>query len=281
MKEATQSAVSHDEAPGIQLASGSPWRVAAAAVSGESHQRAGTPCQDAIGLQALENGLLLAVVADGAGSAVYAEEGAHIAASVALKNLAAALADAQPEDSAGWKMVIEDAFAQARLALACVADQLAAPLADFAATLTCAVAAPGWLAWGHLGDGALVCGPSADALLTITRPQRGEYANETCFLSQENALERVEVRVLDFHINALALMSDGLLRLGFSLPSLTPHLPFFKPLFDFTQTAENPEAAGEQLAAFLASERANARTDDDKSLILAVRQPPSPGEAQP
>ena len=59
------------------------------------------------------------------------------------------------------------------------------------------------------------------------------------------------------------------------MPSQEPHTPFFTPLFRFAASVEEDDekrdAAGEQLAAFLSSERVNARTDDDKSLVLAVR----------
>lgn len=272
LKETLVCAKLNGEAQDSPPVSASPWRVAAAAVRGVSHIRQGLPCQDALGYQILENGTLLAVVADGAGSAERADDGAQAAATVMIETLAAELAEATPASADGWQTAMENAFAQARLALECIAEQMELPLAAFAATLTCAVVTPTWLTWGHLGDGALVCGPSASALLTVTRPQRGEYANETCFLTQPDALDQVQVYALDFQIRALALMSDGLLRLGLRLPSLAPHMPFFEPLFDFATHTEDSEEAKSQLAAFLASERVNERTDDDKSLILAVRR---------
>lgn len=49
-----------------------------------------------------------------------------------------------------------------------------------------------------------------------------------------------------------------------------PHVPFFQPLVAFAARAENQTDAREQLTAFLASERVCARTDDDKTLVLAV-----------
>jgi hypothetical protein len=69
-------------------------------------------------------------------------------------------------------------------------------------------------------------------------------------------------------------MSDGLTRLALKMPSYEPHVPFFQPLFAYieeTSPANSNVKAEQQMAAFLASERVSARTDDDKTLVLAVR----------
>jgi hypothetical protein len=107
----------------------------------------------------------------------------------------------------------------------------------------------------------------------VNRAQRGEYANETYFLTLEDALEQVQVSVYEKAVNLLAVMSDGLTRLAINLPTDEPHLPFFRPLFAFVAHADEEEQASRQLLDFLTSERVCARTDDDKSLVLAVRLP--------
>jgi hypothetical protein len=106
--------------------------------------------------------------------------------------------------------------------------------------------------------------------VSVTRPQRGEYANETNFLTQEDALERIDTVILDAPLQSLAVLSDGLLRLAMQMPAHEPHLPFFKPLFAFAAHPADLQEASAKLAGFLASERVCARTDDDKSLVLAV-----------
>jgi hypothetical protein len=121
----------------------------------------------------------------------------------------------------------------------------------------------------------VVAGEAPDKLFLVNRPQRGEYANETYFLTQEDALEQVQVSVFEKAVNFLAVMSDGLTRLAIKLPDHEPHLPFFQPLFAFVAHADDEVQASRHLVDFLTSERVCARTDDDKSLVLAVRQPGS------
>jgi hypothetical protein len=61
------------------------------------------------------------------------------------------------------------------------------------------------------------------------------------------------------------------------LPAYEPHAPFFRPLFAFAMESTD-SAAAEPLAAFLASERVTRRTDDDKTLVLAVHVEEPGGE---
>lgn len=241
------------------------WLAVGAAVVGGSHQRLGLPCQDAQGFLTLPNGLLLVALADGAGSAEFSDQGACCAVEAALRALAGGLEES-PSEPPDWPDALQQAFTQAREAVLGLADADSARA--YACTLTCAVASANALAVGQVGDGAVVALGADDALFTVTRLQRGEYANETHFLTQEDALDQLTIDLVERPLRGLAVMSDGLIRLALKLPSLAPHLPFFQPLFRFAR-AGDPQAP-EQLAAFLDSERVNARTDDDKSLVLAV-----------
>ena len=88
------------------------------------------------------------------------------------------------------------------------------------------------------------------------------------------ALDRASYRHERGPIDAVAAMSDGLVGLALARPAGTPHAPFFEPLLTFNARVAEPEVAREQLAAFLASERVCARTDDDKTLVLVTRTAP-------
>lgn len=250
------------------------WQVIGAAVQGLSHQKQNLPCQDALEVRCLPDGVLLVALADGAGSATHAELGARAAVQIAVNSLAASLESSQPIDCCDWMEVFYDTFESAREALIQLSEERDEPLRDFATTLTCLAATTEQLIVGQLGDGAVVARGPGGVLDTVTTLQRGEYANETYFLTQEQALERVAFQVINLPIQALAVMSDGLTRLALKRPTNEPHPPFFKPLFAYVEAsvpASECIQANEELIAFLASPRVCERTDDDKALVLALR----------
>ena len=170
--------------------------------------------------------------------------------------------------------MVWETFQSARTALEQLAQEQDEPIRSFATTLTCLVATPERLVIGQLGDGAVVAAGEDGDLNTVTTLQRGEYANETNFLTQDQALDLVTIQVIDEQVQALAVMSDGLTRLALKRPDNEPHPPFFKPLFAFvesTASSNDPARANEALIEFLTSPRVCERTDDDKALVLALR----------
>ena len=50
----------------------------------------------------------------------------------------------------------------------------------------------------------------------------------------------------------------------------TPHGPFFKSMYDWLNRSDEPDRTA-QLGEFLASERVRSRTNDDVTLLLAMR----------
>jgi len=260
------------------------WRLIGASVTGTSHAKGGRPCQDAHAYREVAGGALL-VVADGAGSAERSAEGADCAAQTALAALAGALADGWPADPNAWHALYTTAYAAARAQLEQLAAGAGLEVRDFASTLLCAALWDQGLAVAQLGDGIAAAYSPAGGLAAASeaqapgdwflaaQPQRGEYANETYFLSQADALQHVEVAVYSEPVYALALMTDGLLRLVLD-GQRQPHVPFFRPLLTFGVELDDVAQGCAQLADFLASERVCARTDDDKTVVLALRLPP-------
>jgi hypothetical protein len=255
-----------------------------ASVTGTSHVKGGLTCQDAHGYREVEGGVLLAV-ADGAGSAERSAEGAQLAAAAILDAVGMALASGWPASLQIWRDVFFDAYARAKASLERLAADEALPARAFATTLLCAALSESVLAVAQLGDGVAAAyipggapdrGAGGDWFLAAG-PQRGEYANETYFLSEAGALQHLDIFVYAEPVLALALTTDGLLRLVLDAKRL-PHVPFFQPLLTFGVETEDQTQAEAQLAAFLASERVCARTDDDKTIVLALRLPPGWGQ---
>jgi hypothetical protein len=73
-------------------------------------------------------------------------------------------------------------------------------------------------------------------------------------------------------VDELALFTDGLQMLALHFASRSAHRPFFEPLFTTLREAANPEALGGPLREFLDSPAVNERTEDDKTLVLAIRE---------
>ena len=272
----SNTAVSTIPLPSEEPGSRKEWRVVGAAVQGTSHARRGQPCQDWQGYLHLPGGGLVVAVSDGAGSAARAERGARRAVETALDAAARAVealfAHAPDPTAQDWEDLLRWVFREARRAVTIRAHSEHHHLRDYAATLTLAIVARGWLAVAQVGDGAVVVQDAQGELLAATRLQKGEYANETHFLTLRDGVKRAEVHVERRPVQALAAMSDGLVRLALRLPAGEPHRPFFQPLFAFAARSRDEAQARAQLEAFLSSERVCARADDDKSLVLAIAQ---------
>src|SRR5208282_2256447 len=105
-------------------------------------------------------------------------------------------------------------------------------------------------------------------------PQSGEYANTTCFLTDPHYETEMAFFFEDERVDQVALFTDGLQMLALNYAEKTGHSPFFLPLFQKLADAPSSEELVEPLNRFLDSPRVNERTDDDKTLVLAVRCPP-------
>ncbi len=245
------------------------WRVVGSSKPGTSHLRQGLPCQDAH-YWVQSGDLLIAAVADGAGSAPLAEEGAQIAAQTAVDFLAMQSQGNSKADDSPWEDWLHSAFEAVRATLKDEAEKRSAELSDFATTLIVAVAAPNFVAVAQIGDGAVVVGESSSQMTALTTPSQGEYLNETTFLTAPDALLQAQFRVWHHPPRHLALLTDGLQMLALKMPTGEPHPPFFAPLFRFVETIEDRDASQSQLLAFLGGERVTQRTDDDLTLLLAA-----------
>ena len=247
------------------------WRVIAASVQGTSHLRTTTPCQDAYLSRRLPSGDLLLAVADGAGSTQHGGNGAQVAVSVALDTIQEALTKYRPTSRKAWHVLMHHAFKQAREQIDIEAAAAAHPTRDYAATLIVLIATAEQTICGLVGDCAAVVQWVDGDLASLCPPQQGEYANMTNFVIQKNLSSVLDIQISSAPIHAAALFSDGLTPLAMNLAQNQPYSPFFEPLFAFLNVADNSEIAVSQLATFLNSARVNARTDDDKTLILAQR----------
>lgn len=259
-------------------AADSRWLVAGASVVGTSHVARGAICQDAHAYLVRPDGVLLVAVADGAGSAERSAEGARISVERTIEVLDGGLDrhlrehDDAPDANA-WRQLMTDAVDAARRRIDDLASSAALSPRSFACTLTCVAVARDRLAVAQIGDAAAVARDGEGNIRTVGVPQRGEYANEAFFVTMTDAMTRLEITVTDERATAVAALSDGLLRVATQGRDHEAHAPFFEPLLSVVTRLGGGSVVEAKLAAFLDSERVNKRTDDDKTLVLAVRSP--------
>jgi len=253
------------------------WQVAAGASVGTSHRLNDTPCQDAFRAESLDmpDGTvgLMVFVADGAGSAALSRIGARIAVDGAI-----VFTDVFSEENADRAAAAFDrTFVSAlvvyiRDALAKLADTAGVALRDLACTLLGAIALKDRTVVFQIGDGAIVFDDGSGLSLAIP-PMSGEYINMTHFVVDEDVFDHLAVRESG-PVSRLAVFSDGLQRLALNLATGEPHVPFFEPFFKALENADPHQGAAfdAALIRFLDSESVNERTDDDKTLVLALRR---------
>ncbi|MCU0704705.1 MAG: protein phosphatase 2C domain-containing protein, partial [Fimbriiglobus sp.] len=143
---------------------------------------------------------------------------------------------------------------------------------ELASTALLAVVGPNGAAFAQLGDGAIVFGEGT-SYKTAFWPEPTEYANTTNFLTDERFVDAVLFTTIDTPVIELAVLSDGLQRLALDFTARKPHAPFFRPLFRDLRATSNLETLSGPFRAFLDSPNVNAKTDDDKTLVLAVQRP--------
>ena len=258
------------------------WRVIRASAQGISHARTGQPCQDnsSVGMGA-PDGMLVAAIADGAGSAELSADGSRIAARAATRRAVRLLRHhAQPVYEGVLAEVLENSVLSARKELEAEARRQNKSLRDFATTLIIAVCAPEITGAAQLGDGAMVTAGGgmpederSSGYALFSAPQRGEYANTTNFITSDSWKDSLDITTRYRGVSRLAMFTDGIQSIALNAASgNAPHVPFFDPLFGWAERQEDTDAAGNGLAAFLSSPRVTARVDDDLTLLLAVRE---------
>jgi hypothetical protein len=244
---------------------GATWKVFAASVQGKSHIDLGLPCQDAHAFEVRET-WLVAVVCDGAGSALHSQRGAAFTSQQIVKRLIERVETASLDQARSELAAI---VTSVRDELSAIAATEALSVELFASTLVGVVAGPEQGFLFHIGDGAgIIELGGEEASLLISAPENGEYANETYFLTDERWPEHL--RIIEFKGTpaCIGLMSDGPMPFVMNGSRGDFSRPFIDPVTRYLLA--NDEATGsEALGNVLASEGTWSITGDDKTLLLA------------
>jgi len=252
------------------------WRAVAASVTGASHLKTGTPCQDSHRLEVTthDRPFVILIASDGAGSASHSQQGsarACEALQVSIRRYVeqgGRLAEISRELAAEW---IENAAT----ALEQAAEHEGLPLREFACTLLAAVVEDGHALFLQIGDGAIVFRMRGeDDWCIASWPQHGEYINTTRLLTEPESRRAVEFVSTALPVDEIAVFTDGLESLVLHYATQTVHRPFFDAMFPTVRAAEvagfNADLS-RQLSAYLTSPAVSERSDDDITLLMATR----------
>jgi hypothetical protein len=193
-----------------------------------------------------------------------------LAVHAAVQHLAGQL-EQPPQDRSACQPLLEGALDAARAALQVQASE--GDMDELATTLLLAVATDRWVGVLQIGDGAIVCHRGEGRLEMLSRVDGdASFINETTFVTSSTYASETHTRILPREdILGIAVCTDGVAHLAVRYRDQTPHPGFFAPLFEFAQASGSSES---ELEEFLNSDRVNERTDDDKTLVIAVRDDP-------
>lgn len=275
------------------------WRIVQASASGTAHNKIGEACEDECLAEVLRapNGeeCFLGLVSDGAGSASHGRFGAELACEKGRDVIEqwvrneASYCQFTVLTVTSWITAIRNHIFES-------AKAKKLNPRDFACTLLGVVIGNKNAAFFQVGDGAIVIGDHND-LSPVFWPDNGQYVNMTYFITDEDALDHLQWKCIfldkpppltvkrtsnrDIRVSScetslpceIAMFSDGLQRLALVYQSKTAYQPFFGPMFRTLRQANLAacDRLSEKLAFFLGSSQVNERTDDDKTLVLAVR----------
>lgn len=250
------------------------WRVFSASATGKRNLEQGAPGQDASHCVVIDD-MLVAIVCDGAGSVPEGRTGADFMACALAEQLSStlhadrSLPEVQAASSARLESTIRSAIETVRGRLAELAASRQLTLHDFSCTLVGCVASPGGGSLFHIGDGfAIQQGPAGDCVLS--RPENGEFADETYFVTDENWSDHLRLTPLPAPERGcvIGLMSDGTAPFAVNRARSGFSRPFIDPIAAFLRETPTPNG-NEALQNLLESPRACEISPDDRTLLLA------------
>lgn len=256
------------------------WRYAAASAVGTSHLATNAGCQDAFRCAVLpgtdETPVLAVVVSDGAGSAQQGATGSAIVTTSLIEQITAWAAGGgtikglQHATVAEWLNGVRET-------IAAEAGTANLPMRAYAATLLLAVADSRHAAFAQLGDGAIVTADAGRDWGCEFWPQRGTFANQTFFVTDDEAHTNLRFAHSLQPVMELAVFSDGLERVLLNMAEHKAHAPAFEKMLHPLRSAagtDHIEPLSAALHRYLATPAITSRTDDDVTLVIATQLQP-------
>ncbi len=253
------------------------WHIAQASVIGASHLANQTECQDRLLCRTVETAadgaVLIAAVADGAGSTTDGQRGAELACRLFAHEVADFL---KLKNSSVKSLTAEFGkfwIEYFRREISVIAGKDGKNLREYATTFVGAVVGANCAAFFQIGDGGIVVSNSgvAGSYRFAVAPADAVYVNMTDFLTDDAAAENLRVEKIEESLTDVILFSDGIYSVAVNFQNNQPHEPFLMPMLAPLKNNSAADGLNEKLASFLNSPKINEKTDDDKTIILASR----------
>lgn len=176
-------------------------------VVGKSHIKKGTCCQDSHCIRVLENGWVIAAVADGVGSA----KNSHIGSKIAAETVVEFCEECMPWDYnlISIKSMMRTAYNFAYKLILREANESGEPVESYDTTLTMVIYDGQRIIYGHAGDGAIIGLTTFGDYVEITRPQKG--ADGVSVLPLRSGYTQWVIDSYEEDLAAVLLVTDGML----------------------------------------------------------------------
>jgi len=260
------------------------WTAINYSAIGTRHQEKGLPCQDYSNYRCYDD-VIIGAVSDGAGSAKHSDVGAKLAVETTLSFLSGTeefknylgiarwlekrqKVDKPPKDKVIRKLAT-DICDKVLMAMSQQVEKMDCQQEDLDCTLLVFVGTPYWFAAIQIGDGFLVVRSEEGTPELIFQPDKGEFANETTFITSSDVLSQLQAKTLPPQ-KFICAASDGVEKVAIRFSDWSAFPPFFQPLEECLQEETSQEEKEAYLQSFLESERLNQRTGDDKTLLLCL-----------
>ena len=174
-------------------------------MQGTSHKSSGTVCQDSSLTMTLDNGWVIAVIADGLGSAKYSDTGSFLAVDTVTQYV-------KKHCPKKWVIpkitaVLKHAFSASLDVISKKASKEKNSLCDYDTTLTVAIYNGSQVVFAHVGDGGIITLSKYGDIAMLTKPQKGDEFNMVSPLKCE---AKWAFGSSDNDVCALAMFTDGI-----------------------------------------------------------------------
>lgn len=233
---------------------------------GRHHLEKGGVCQDSNSVMRLDNGWVVAAIADGLGSCCHSDTGSSIAVRETLDFVEKNCPDVWHDGSMESLLCL--AFHSALKAVKVQAKEEGNPANDYGTTLSAIIYNGTNVAYGNIGDSGVLVLNSFGDIYSLSETQKGEFANETYPL--HSGPEYWQFGTTNESICSLLMLTDGLLDVA--CPSiLIDHDPeiyinFVRQFMDFNlmnlEDKRDLVRIKEDVKSFLSTDVPSVVTDD-------------------